>query len=319
MTIQWNKNWDRVDAVLNLCFDGSKANLDGNIASRLRISVTEAFDGLPARLSNDADLGKQGEVLAESIVKIKNTMITLKLEATKELHAILWIRLLNQVGIKITDPAISLFGRWMIEQGTKNILLMQYQKSESDTWRGSRIEIDGSKDRLGFTILEMLFLRKENTHGWPFNFTWRMKPQEKVTKGNTSSVNPAQPAAKEIQRSSSAKTVTQKPARKKRRTLEEIKKSCGEGLVNELQRCIRKEAKKVGSSLLGILGKDKRYASSHSLDKLIIRLQNQYQTLKKLKASTLKSALSAFVSCPRGRPPSKIKAKEQGIKRPIRR
>lgn len=88
---------------------------------------------------------------------------------------------------------------------------------------------------------------------------------------------------------------------------------CGSHAVDALTEAVRREVNRPQSKrVIEPPAKDgDRGTTELSRDKLVDHLQAQYDILRAYKPSTLKSAITQLVACPRGRPPPKQRPKRK--------
>jgi hypothetical protein len=312
MTIIWNKKINRVDAAIQLLVDSDFVSEHENMARRLPIIITDAFTGVSGRLNNDEDLKPIASNLAASIRAIRARMNELGLDDRTTLHPILWTRLMQEAG---HTPLESVMTQIEKPPSTANaptkLRLYRYMDSESDKGKGELKEREGFGKVRGYIASELLESKKAAHLNWPYCYEWKTVLKTRI--GSPEKPDSIDPSAQQIattplKRLKAVKVaheiaVRPEPLKKrKRRTIEDIRRVCGSGVVDSLEECLEIDitGKK---SLLKTKGRNKRrYDSDRSLDELIVALQKKYPLLKNYSDSTLKSALPHFVSCPRGRP-----------------
>jgi hypothetical protein len=312
MKIVWNKKINRADAVIQFLVDSDFVAEHENMDRRLPIIIADAFTGVSGRLNNADDLKPIAKNLAAAISDIQEHMKSVGLNKQSALHPILWIRLMKEAG---HTPLESVMTQIEKPPSTANPLaklrVYQYIDSESNKRKGIRKQREDFGQVVGYIASELLEIKKSTPLNWPYCYEWKTtsktridapeKPNSIDSPAQQISTTPIKPL--KAVKVSHEVPVRQEPLKKrKRRTIEDIRRVCGRGVVDTLEDCL--EIDFTGKKpLLKSKGRNKRsYDSDLSLDELILALQKKYSQLKNYSDSTLKSALPHFVSCPRGRP-----------------
>jgi hypothetical protein len=304
----WMRNWNRVDAVRRLCIAPEFTVGEDNIDSRLPTVITNAFKGMLDRLNNDSDFALIADTLRDAVGKVKKKMRKVELEDDHEMPAILWIRLLGDAGAAVHSAAKKRYEQWekaQCENGAT--LLFRYVDQTSGKVRGPLRERDGAGRLPGYTSSELLKETKGEPPHWPYCAEWKVKlvRHEAAPKAATVRKQPPpleKPRPLNVTGDSQEQAVAKSHPRRKRRTIEDLRKKCGTNVVAAVEKYLAVEARSK-HSLLEPKGRDKRpYNCDESLDQLRKKMQKKYKTLSLCAKSTLKCALLFFVSCPRGRP-----------------
>lgn len=312
MKIMWNKKINRVDAVIKLLVDSDFLTKHQNMDKRLPIIIADAFTGVSGRLNNADDLKSIASNLAASIRAIRARMNELGLDDRTTLHPILWIRLMKEAGHAPLESVMTQIEKPPSTANTPTKLrLYRYLVSETDKGKGELKEREGFGKVRGYIASELLESKRAARLNWPYCYEWKtfLKTRISIPEKPNSIDSPAQQIStaplKRLKAVKVAREVAISPEpfkKRKRRTIEDIRRVCGSGVVDALEEWLKIDI--TGKKpLLKNKGRNRRaYDSDLSLDELILALQKKYSQLKNYKDSTLKSALPHFVSCPRGRP-----------------
>ena len=312
MKIIWNKKINRVDAVIQFLVDSDFVAEHQNMDKRILIIIADAFTGVSGRLNNAEDLKPIAKSLAAAISDTQEHMKSVGLPKLSDLHPILWIRLMKEAG---HTPLESVMSQIEKPPSTANastkLRLYQYIDSESNKRKGIRQQREGFGQVVGYIASELLEIKKSPPLNWPYCYEWKTTSKTRIDAPEkpNSIDSPAQQISitprKTLKAVKVAHEVPVRPEplkKRKRRTIEDIRRVCGNGVVETLKECLETDitSKK---PLMKNKGRNRRaYRSDLSLDELIGALRKKYSKLKNYKDSTLKSALPYFVSCPRGRP-----------------
>ena len=166
----------------------------------------------------------------------------------------------------------------------------------------------GVGDVHGFLSNEILSVTRDHPQHWPYCREWVTTLKGRTLK-ETIQQNEATRSTKTSREGVNSKrklpntSAPTQPERRKRRTIEDIRRVCGSNVVAALEKILKKEAKEK-NSLVQRGGRNRRpYGCDKSLDDLIFSLNDKYGVeLAQCSDSTLKGALPHFVACPRGRP-----------------
>lgn len=313
MKIIWHKKINRVDAVIQFLVDSDFVAEHENMDRRLPIIIAEAFTGVSGRLNTAEDLKPVLKSLAAAIPAIQERMKSAGLPKLSALHPILWIRLMKEAG---HSPLESVMTQIEKPPSTANaptkLRVYKYIDSETNKRKGIHQEREGFGQVVGYIASELLEVKKEKLPNWPYSHEWITVLKRRTTASEEpNSIRPAPlpkvatPPINRLKTVKIAHEVADRPEplkKRKRRTLEDVRRACGNGVVDTLEECLEKDITRK-NPLLKSKGRNRRpYDSDLSLNELIVALQNKYSPLRNYKDSTLKSALPHFVSCPRGRP-----------------
>jgi hypothetical protein len=293
MSDNWKTNLGREKAVLYLLvLNVKKAKKDklNQTSEQLLNAIGSAFDGSFDNLKQTKFLGKDAsEILCTCIKKIKALMSKKGLTDGVELPAVLWLRIFKECSLQLSYEVLANYKAWMSNRDSRWLFFYMRLTRDTETHVGSvtRIILQGKKLN-GYSFEQMLLLcrRSEDDPSWPYNvIDWKTKRYKIVFKKNIATESKDQ------------KTVNIK---RKKRTLEAVKKNCGSSLVSELEAALGKAVTRKSSFIQPKNGQG-RYSCKLSLNELAIVMMNAYKPLAKCKISTIKNALSFFVQCPRGK------------------
>lgn len=315
MKIKWEKNCSRVDAVITFYVIGGSGFETPNHESWLPAIIEKAFDGVTAPIDARKDLASIAPALKLAIRKLPIAMGKVGLEKEKQMPTLLWMRLMRENGITIRDSLQQDFQQWATSQtASLKMILFRYVSPNTGQPKGPWCSIDGFQSFRGFAAAELMVEHREKLKHWPYGYEWIAQLKVRKNAGEEAEVgNPFQVIEHDpIERSFAKKTSARPEGRSKRkaRSIEYVERKCGRHVVAVLQQCLEKEAQSK-RSFLQLGGRDKRrYNCELSLDDLISKLRAKYEEmLASCAPTTLKSALPAFVSCPRGRPKGILKPK----------
>lgn len=304
MNANWGTSWNRVNAVkwLLLPRDIYKST---KLTERLDITIGDLFKGVPDRLNREAVLTEHAESLKQNIQAIKGLMEDKSISSTQELPPSIWMRLMLELKLDMNVEAMPQHDAWHLQLKKKGeICLYKYRHPSNGGYVGPKFELDDLKNVRGFASKNLLKASRKNKSGWPYCYLWEVSRQH-INRQHSQSTS-SQPIPKltssQTHNVLESKTIENPSKPRKRRTIEDIKLSCGTGLVHELETCLSKEVRRK-LSVLTEKGRNRRlYGCELSLDNLIVYLKKTYSSLEVCANSTLKSAIPAFVACPRGRP-----------------
>lgn len=315
----WKSNWDKVDAVWRLFFE--KAAPPHKMPEGWgRQVVIEAFEQRYPRFADDHQrkLKPLKDKLQALVGKLSQQLKAKNLTEDVLLPPVVWIRLLRLAHLEPEEAAMRRFERWQEkrrEQG--KVILYMYAKDSKYAGKELMQLFDGLGKVQGYSVEDLLGKTMQNKPNWPFCRQWVcvVKAQrKKATLSATTTPLEVDTAGKAPIKTAIKKSVkvakalaqdavpTQKQRRKRKRSLAAVQRACGSRVVHALEQCLAMESGR-RSTVLEVGGRNNRdYDCQLSLDELVAVLKKKFTSQLDYSDSTLKSALSYFVSCPRGRP-----------------
>lgn len=313
MEIQWEKNCSRVDAVIKFYVVGNSGFETPNHESWLPAIIEKAFDGVTAPIDSRKDLAGVAPALKLAIRKLPVAMGKVELEKETQMPALLWMRLMRDNGITIRDALQQDLKQWATMQSTsRKMFLFLYANPDTGKPTGPWCSVDGLQRYRGLTAEELMVEKRQKLQHWPYGYEWIAQPRAHKNVAEKAEVR--SPISATEHNSSERSPTTEREARIKvrgkrsTRSIEGIQKKWGTNVVAALQQCLASEVRSK-RSVLQPGGRDARlYDCKLSLDDLVSKLKTKYvEFLGSCAPSTLKGALPAFVSCPRGRPKGILK------------
>lgn len=309
MSIQWRAKWDRIDALMQLIID-SKSLASKNLSdASLRTMIEQAFLDNPTALNQAFEFKQENLTLRNAIYKIRDRMLKLRLTENHKMFGILWARMTLESGVCLCKTVDQELDRWKrLRQSELKPVRFKFRKVDGNKVSGSVKKRDENFKAIGFdtlTVLELLTAKREKLDRWPYTYKF-VKLEEKATKESETPtpmthLAPRKKDAIDVGASVESKVVKTEKVRS-RRTLRDVQRACGSHVIVELGKCLTSESK-LSNSVLQLKGRNRRpFNSEFSLDELIKTLKRKHKSLRQCSDSTLKSAMTHFVSCPRGRP-----------------
>ncbi len=307
MELQWEKNWDRVEAAMRLLLDLSDADLKVQHKSWWEKAVSDALNGQYARLNEHKAFHPYAADFQDAVKAVSATMQAVKLRRNATLPPIVWIRLLKLAGSPPLDCAREQFERWKKQRRELGETVLYVHIDATGAHKGQIRERPGLGKVRGYSPDELLNEEMTKPRHWPYCRNWeRVVRSSEIPEKQTASSIPTRTTVAQV--SHVAKVVADKetvqPKRKtRRRNKKALERVCGTRVVAALEQSLTEEAARK-KSLVEPGGRNRRpYNCELSLDELVTKLKKKYvEQLAHYRDSTLKSALPHFVSCPRGRP-----------------
>lgn len=302
----WRVNWGFSTAVRRLAIDAALFDSVENAESCLPQVFDDAFAGRLGRLHEREDMKPLAAVLPGVLDSLRRRMVAVNLDQEAKLPPVVWLRLMKEAGVKPSYAAEREFERWQ-EQMRANGQAVLYRRfhEAKKKFVGRQRDRDGLGTATGFTVEELLTEQRPSPRYWPYCYRWKCVVKSAKASLKLPAVGNSVTLESDDSRMTAVPTVTPKatlPKRRRKRSLQVIERTCGPRLIAVLKDCLEAEyARK--SSVLELKGRNRApYKSLLSLDGLIAALKQRYGKRLVYSDSTLKSALSHFVSCPRGRP-----------------
>lgn len=292
----WSQPWSRTQALAELCVPPSAYQAASNLRQRIETELEEASAGQTARLSNDNELGEHRALVLEAVALVRQRMERVGLNAAQRMYPVLWIRLLVKAGVALEGHVYRQLGEWRLRCEAEGAAVFALVGPSAKNPRASSKIVQGGQNLEYALTVEELLLRPARPGGWPYTQSWKL-----------SLIPRPQPEAKaSTAKSAPAKTATfqaEKKPRRKKKTIEYFNKLCGSGTMENLATALEREAR--SSRGLIVAESDGRYSTKLSATELCEALKRHQGKLLTGSGSTLRKALGAYVTLPRGRPPRK--------------
>lgn len=302
----WEINWGFSTAVMRLAIDPALFASVENAKSCLPQVFDDAFAGHFGRLREREDMKPLAAVLPKVMDSLRQRMAAANLDQEAKLPPVVWLRLFREAGVSPVDVAVREFERWQ-EQMRANGLTILYLRLDKTKKKfvGPKREREGLGKVTGFTLEELLTKQWESPRYWPYCCRWKCVIKSANASPKLSAMGNSAFPKSDDSLMTTLPTATPKAApsrRRRKRSRQAIERTCGSRLVAMLEECLETEyARK--NSVIELKGRHRTpYKSQLHLDGLIAALKQRYGKQLVCADSTLKSALSHFVSCPRGRP-----------------
>jgi hypothetical protein len=218
-----------------------------------------------------------------------------------------WMRLMSEANLDPVGSAWEGVREWEArKRKSGKTVLYVYVDTATGKRKGPRRERAGLGRVRGYSPDELLSEKMKKPDHWPYCREWErvVDSPEKPAKETATGKQDRMPAKE----ASPVATVTSDddavaPKRKtRRRSPKKMVRACGARVINALEQSLAKEVSRK-KSLLVAGGRNRRaYNCDQSLNELVAALKTKYAKRLNYADSTLKSAVSHFVSCPRGRP-----------------
>ena len=304
MQNDFSELWSRSEAVIALFVGWEVLSQNRNIEARISISVEEAFKGHSSKLEQDQYLSPYGKVgpVVRAIKNLAEKMVALKLSGTYRMPAVLWMRLANETGLEIEADTVRRFGAWAIEKQIPVLMKCKHHNT-SLAWDAPELNNCGWGDAFGYTPVELLLTKKSDNAHWPYHLEWQTTYTSKPSISNAAAAsllgNARHGEADADEPEVPLKTKAKRKRRKTPEPVEKLIKRYGRLIMEELEKCLQKEAITKDSLLTNIERKDGRYDCVHSLKVLAPALKARYKSLY-WEPSSLIRVMSTFVACPPG-------------------
>jgi len=292
----WSQPWSRAQALAELCVPPSAYQAASNLRQRIETELEEALAGQTARLSNDNELGEHRALVLEAVALVRQRMERVGLNAAQRMYPVLWIRLLLKAGVVLEGHVYRQLGEWRLRCEAEGAAVFALVGPSAKNPRASSKIVQGGQNLEYALTVEELLLRPARPGGWPYTQSWKLslilRPQPEA-KASTAKSVPAKTATVQAEK---------KPRRKKK-TIEYFNKLCGSGTMENLAIALEKEARSNRGSV--VAESNGRYSTELSAEKLCETLKQHQGKVRAYRDSTLRKALGAYVTLPRGRPPRK--------------
>lgn len=301
----WGVNWSFSTAVMRWAIDSALFVSVENAESCLPQVFDDACAGRFGRLHEREDMKPLAAVLPKVMDSLRQRMAVVNLDQEAKLPPVVWLRLMQEAGVKPVVAAVREFERWQEQMRANGLTLLYRRFDKAQKLVAPRREREGLGKVIDFTVEELLTEQWATPRNWPYHCRWKCVTISAEVPPEPPTLSNSVPAKSGDSLLAAAPSVTPKaalPKRRRKRSLQVIERTCGPRLIAVLKDCLEAEyARK--SSVLELKGRNRApYKSQLSLDGLIAALKQRYGKRLVYSDSTLKSALSHFVSCPRGRP-----------------
>lgn len=307
MTVpSWKQDWTAAQAIAMLCLERSVyKNSARNLPTRIVTVLTDAMAGRLARLNADEELGGNRSNLAKAVHQVKLHMATMKITGDRKMPPALWIRLLHDAKVPIAMGVIRRFGEWRLKTEVEGALVYEAVSASPTSEPVSKLLLRGvtNQEVRAWTVEELLLHQVEKDSAWPFSSSWRCRLVKRED------ANSSAPVAKKEVQEAATQAITPKKRRRKTMTRKDYQAACGSGVMENLLNALRSEQQSGRGHLEKV--KEGRYTTSLPSAELIAKLKAHQGKILTGADSTLRKALGAYVTLPRGRPEKKKPKKRQ--------
>lgn len=277
--MNFNENWNDLDAILNLYFSDRKTSQkNGSHYRALANTVRHSLAG--TTYLNEEINDEERELINKMVHAVHPSQSE---RSKKPWHALLWLRWAIQRSHTPSSHTLRCFSKWRDNHPEPGIWVIRYTKLNQLNSSG-KVRYSKVFGKIhGFTLDEFLLTpnlsigdaKVENL----YQLRWTLSRIPRIPQSSD----------------------TRKPKLRKNKYDDHhgMQQDCGTNVFNEVIQCVTKAASK-GLFFLSPKRKSGRFPCKLSRLDLANGLKKKYNTLERYAPETIARAISAIASCPRG-------------------